>query len=73
MIIETKNISKDIVKDISEENIEIYNAIMEGAETIDEIVRKTNKGSKEVSYKLTMLELENTIETLPGKRFKIKR
>jgi DNA processing protein len=73
MIIENKNISKDIVKDISEENIEIYNAIMEGAETIDEIVRKTNKGSKEVSYKLTMLELENTIETLPGKRFKIKR
>ena len=46
---------------------------MEGAETIDEIVRKTNKGSKEVSYKLTMLELENAIETLPGKRFKIKR
>lgn len=60
-------------KKISKENIEIYNAIMEGAETIDEIIRKTNKDSKEVACKLTILELENAIETLPGKRFKIKK
>lgn len=58
---------------ISKENLEIYNAIKEGAESIDEIVRKTNKDSKEVAYKLTMLELENAIENLPGKRFKIKK
>lgn len=57
---------------ISEENIEVYNAIVEGAETIDEIVQKTKKDSKEVIYKLTMLELENAIESLPGKRFKTK-
>ncbi len=59
-------------KNISEENLEIYNAILEGAQTIDEIVRKTNNDIKEVTYKLTMLEIENAIESLPGKRFKIK-
>lgn len=59
-------------KDISKENLEIYNAILEGAETIDEIVRNTKKDIKEVTYKLTMLEIENAIESLPGKRFKIK-
>ncbi|MCI8655533.1 MAG: DNA-protecting protein DprA [Clostridia bacterium] len=57
---------------ISNENLEIYNAIIEGAETIEEIMQKTNKDSKEVAYKLTMLELENAIESLPGKRYKIK-
>lgn len=57
---------------ISEENLDIYNAIIEGAETIDEIVRKTQKDIREVTYKLTMLEIENVIQSLPGKRFKIK-
>ena len=68
-----ENIDENIGKGISEENIEIYNVIMEGAETIDEIARKTNKDSKEVACKLTILELENAIEALPGKRFKIKK
>ena len=68
-----EKIDEDIGKGISKENIEIYNAIIEGAETIDEIARKTNKDSKEVACKLTILELENAIEALPGKRFKIKK
>lgn len=57
---------------ISEENLEVYKAIEEGANTIDEIARKIGKSINEVSYKITMLELENAIEEMPGKRFKIK-
>lgn len=67
---ETNTIKEE--KNISEENLKIYNAILEGAETIDEITRKTKSDIKEVAYKLTMLEIENAIESLPGKRFKIK-
>lgn len=59
-------------REVSNDNKEVYNAIIDGAETIDEIVRITKKDSKEITYKLTMLELENAIESLPGKRFKLK-
>lgn len=57
---------------ISEENLEIYNAIVDGAKTIDEIARKTGKTTNEVTYKITMLEIENAIEELPGNKFKVR-
>jgi DNA processing protein len=60
-------------KKISEEYIDIYNLLEEnGCMNIDEITRQLNANSKDISYKLMMMELENNIVSLPGKNFKIK-
>lgn len=55
---------------IDNENLEIYNLLEKGPRTIDEIVRILNKPIDEVTYKLTLLELQNVILKLPGNKFK---
>lgn len=58
--------------EIEEENLEIYNCLSRNPTTIEEIAQTLNKPIKEISYKLTLLELQGAIEELPGKKFKIK-
>ena len=58
--------------EIEEENLEIYNSLTEEPKTIDEIAQILNKPTQEITYKLTLLELQGAIEELPGKKFKIK-
>lgn len=56
---------------IDEENLEIYNLLMKEPKHIDEISKLTNIPINEITYKLTMLELQGVIKELPGKKFKI--
>lgn len=58
--------------EIEEENIEIYNCLSKDPTSIEEIAQILDKPIKEISYKLTLLELQGVIEELPGKKFKIK-
>lgn len=58
--------------EITEENEEIYNFLTKEPKSIDEISQSLNKPISEVTYKLSLLELEGAIEELPGKRFKLK-
>lgn len=58
--------------EIEEENLAIYNCLSKNPISIEEIAQTLNKPIKEISYKLTLLELQGTIEELPGKKFKIK-
>lgn len=58
---------------INEEYKIVYNILdTEKAININDIVKKTKLDIKEVSYKLTMLELEDKIVSLPGNNFKKK-
>ena len=57
---------------IEDENLEVYNFLTDGEKTIDEISQALNKPISEITYKLTLLELQGAIEELPGKKFKIK-
>lgn len=54
---------------VSKENLEVYNALSKEPQTINELSIKIGKPINEISYKLTMLQLENAIEELPGKKF----
>lgn len=67
-----KETKRKINLQIDEENIEIYNLLRKEPKTIDEIAQDLDKPINEVSYKLTLLELQGAIEELPGKKFKIK-
>lgn len=73
-----QNITKKSVKklkvnlEIEEENLEIYNFLNKEPKTIDEIAQELNKPIDEITYKLTLLELQGAIEKLPGKKFKTK-
>lgn len=58
--------------EIEEENLEIYNCLSKNPIPIEEIAQALKKPIKEISYKLTLLELQGAIEELPGKKFKIK-
>lgn len=66
-----KSKEKNVLK-IDEENLEIYNLLTKTPKTIDEIVESVNTPIDEITYKLTLLELQGAIEKLPGKKFKIK-
>lgn len=60
-------------KTIKDEYQNIYNALDEENIThINEIVKKLRLDINEISYKLTMLELEDKIVSLPGNNFKKK-
>ena len=56
---------------IDEDNLDIYNLLMKEPKHIDEISKLTNIPINEITYKLTMLELQGVIKELPGKKFKI--
>ena len=58
--------------EIEKENLEIYECLSKNPISIEEISQKLNKPINEISYKLTLLELQGAIEELPGKKFKIK-
>lgn len=66
-----KKVKKQIIIDL--ENLEIYNVLGKEPKDIDEISKLVNKPINEVSYKLTILELQGAIEELPGKKFRIIR
>ena len=71
----TQKANKEELKlnfEIEEENLEIYKCLNEIPKDIEEISQNLNKPINEVSYKLTLLELQGVIEELPGKKFKIK-
>ena len=67
-----KEITSKINFEIDDENIEIYNLLTKETKTIDEIAQVLNKPINEITYKLTLLELQGAIEEMPGKKFKIK-
>ena len=69
---QTKSKKKKEKIEIDEENLEIYNLLSKEPKHIDEISKLLNQPIHEITYKLTMLELEGVIEELPGKKFKIK-
>lgn len=66
-----KNMNTHNLK-IKEENLEIYNFLKKEPKTINEIANELNKPIAEVTYKLTLLELEGAIERLKGEKLKIK-
>ncbi len=63
---------KKIITEIDEENLEIYNLLSKKTMHINEIAKLTNEPINEITYKLTILELQGAIEKLPGNNFKIK-
>lgn len=67
-----KEAKAKIVLKIDEENIEVYKTLSKNPKTIDEIAQVLNKPISEITYKLTLLELQGVIEEAPGKKFKIK-
>lgn len=66
-----ENISKKIIR-IDEENLEIYNNLTKEPKGIDEIALELNKPVSEITYKLTLLELQGIVKGLPGQKFKIE-
>lgn len=58
--------------EIDKENLEIYNFLKQNPKTIDEIVQGLNRPINEITYKLTLLELQGAIEKIAGKKFKVK-
>lgn len=60
------------LKEIPMEYQEIYKILLEEGKSIDEIIRQTNKNISEIVGVLTMMELEEIIERIPGEIFKIK-
>ena len=65
--------SKMILPDISEELLEIYKVIYETPKDINQITVECKKEIREISYKITLLQLQNLIEELPGKRYIVKK
>lgn len=57
---------------INPEYLDVYKILSEEPMYINEICRKANLKMSEVNYKLMMLEIEGSIEQIPGKRFKRK-
>ena len=59
---------------IKEEYRDIFNILpKDGIIHIDEIAQKLDLSIQEINYKLTMLELEEKIEALPGQNYRRKR
>lgn len=67
--IKRKKELKDICIGIPPELINIYKSINDVPIDINQIARKTNLSVSEVNYKIMMLQLEDKIIELPGKRF----
>lgn len=66
--IETKQEKREVPKEYEE----IYNLITKNPIHINDICKISKKSIKEVTTILTMLEIEEYIEQIPGNRFKIK-
>jgi len=64
-----ENKVKNIYLDIPNELIEVYKAIGNKPQNINEIALKTKKNISEINYKIMMLEMEDRILQLPGQRF----
>ena len=67
-----KKKTKEKIK-IEEENKEVYELLINGPRHINDIVKTLNRPVNEITYKLTLLELQGVIEELPGKVFKIRK
>ena len=67
-----KTSEKNIKLKIEEESLDVYNTLITAAKTIDEIAKELNRPISEITYKLTLLELQGVIKELPGKKFQIK-
>ena len=63
--IENKNINKFIEKEYQG----IYRILDSNPQHINDIVKKVKSNIREVSYKLTMMQLEDYVIELPGKYF----
>ena len=61
----TKKVYFDIPTDLQE----VYKFINNNPQDINEIVRKTNLSISDVNYKIMLLQLDDKIKELPGKRF----
>lgn len=64
-----KTIVKDISFDIPSELINVYKTINDIPQDINQIARKAGISISEVNYKTMLLQLEDKIIELPGKRF----
>ena len=67
-----KTIENNMKINIQEECLEVYTTLILEPKTIDEIANELNEPISEITYKLTMLELQGAIRELAGKKFKIK-
>jgi DNA processing protein len=54
---------------VDEEYLDVYNVLTESPMDINEIIRKSGLSISEVNYKLMMLEINNYVVQLSGKRF----
>lgn len=59
-------------KKVKTEYKNIYRILQKEAININELVRKSNENISQITQKLTMMEIEGLIETLPGNRIKRK-
>lgn len=57
---------------VKKEYIEIYNLLKKSPTNINEIARTLNINIAELNMKLTMMEIDGLIETLPGNIIKSK-
>ena len=60
---------KDIYFDISPELLNVYKEISDIPKDVNQIARKTGFSISEINYKTMILQLEDKIIELPGKRF----
>lgn len=65
-------VEKNIKHNVPNELLEIYKLLSKSPKDINKISYESKKSIQEVSYKITLLQLENFIQELPGKRYIIK-
>ena len=61
--------SKDVFLDIPSDLIEVYKVVNNKPQDINEIAIKTGLTIGEINYKMMLLQLDDKIKELPGKRF----
>ena len=61
--------SKDILLDIPIELRTVYKTINDIPQDVNEIANKTGISISDVNYKIMLLQLDDKIKELPGKRF----
>ena len=68
-----ENTEKELEIEMSEEYRKIYEEIKRQTATAEEISKKVKMSISDVNTILTMLELEDYIQSLPGNHFQVKR
>ena len=71
-LLEEQHTNNKEKKQVKEEYKSVYNALSNNPVHVNQIAKSANMNISEVNTILTMLELEELIEQLPGNEYKLK-